>query len=60
MLRQLPSKPNPGSPEALTKGCRCPVIDNAHGEGTGWGGAAAFWINIRCPLHGEKEKQDGR
>jgi len=26
-------KPNPGSPEAIKKGCTCPVLDNGHGKG---------------------------
>lgn len=25
--------PNPGSDEAIAAGCRCPVLDNAHGRG---------------------------
>jgi hypothetical protein len=42
--------PNPGSPEAEAIGCRCPILDNAHGKGCGWG-PGKFWINGDCPVH---------
>jgi hypothetical protein len=38
----------PGSDQALDAGCRCPVLDNAHGRGRGDG---TYWISERCPLH---------
>ena len=44
--------PNPGSPEAVEKGCTCPIIDNHHGEGFPCDGKQAFWIDATCPLHG--------
>ena len=46
--------PNPGSDEALELGCRCPVLDNAHGRGAmgTTGDDAEFWISAACPLHG--------
>lgn len=44
--------PNPGSNEALDKGCTCPVLDNGHGNGVLWDGELSFWINAECPLHG--------
>ena len=45
--------PNPGSPEAMKLGCKCPVLDNAHGRGFPWGGnEPSFWVNEECPLHG--------
>lgn len=46
-------QPNPGSDEAVKLGCRCPVLDNAHGQGAYGtsGGAAVFWVNNDCPLH---------
>ena len=45
--------PTPGSDEALDLGCRCPVLDNAHGKGFPWGDTnPAFWIAEDCPLHG--------
>lgn len=45
--------PNPGSAEAVERGCKCPVIDNHHGKGVPYGkdGAPLFWISERCPLH---------
>lgn len=46
--------PTPGSDEALELGCRCPVLDNAHGRGARGtsGDDAEFWISAACPLHG--------
>lgn len=43
--------PNPGSNEAVEKGCTCPVLDNAHGKGAR-GDPDLFWINKDCPIHG--------
>lgn len=41
----------PGSPEALASGCRCPVLDNAHGAG--YLGLGKVWVmQMDCPLHG--------
>lgn len=55
--------PNPGSDEALAKGCCCPVLDNAHGVGvlgmSGPDGAPQFWIDWSCPLHGPVEDMEG-
>lgn len=45
-------KPNPGSSEAVAKGCKCPVIDNAHGRGY-MGNPEVFVLQGNCPLHGE-------
>ena len=42
-------QPNPGSPEALDRGCTCPIVDN-HG-GNGFGDPLLFWITDGCPLH---------
>lgn len=47
--------PNPGSAEALALGCRCPVLDNGHGKGSGWG-LGAFWISDACELHRRDHK----
>ena len=44
------STPNPGSKAALAAGCRCPVLDNHHGEG--FGDPPKFWISGDCQLHG--------
>ncbi len=46
--------PSPGSDAARELGCRCPVLDNAHGRGA-WGTSgddAVFWTSETCPLHG--------
>lgn len=40
--------PPPGSDAALALGCRCPVLDNAHGRGV----EGRFWMSADCPLHG--------
>lgn len=49
--------PNPGSDEAVSQGCLCPVMDNRRGAGTPDG---HFWVNGSCPLHGiaAQEKYD--
>lgn len=50
--------PNPGSNEAIKQGCKCPVLDNAHGRGL-LGGVkdsdenTLFVIHAECPLHGK-------
>jgi hypothetical protein len=49
--------PNPGSDEAVAKGCTCPVFDNARGKGLMGGakdprtGETLFVFNAACPLH---------
>lgn len=42
--------PNPGSDEALMRGCTCPVIDNGHGRGYR-GLTGAFVYVAGCPVH---------
>lgn len=53
--------PNPGSDEAVARGCICPVLDNAGGRGVRIanrdGVQTMFWINGDCPLHAPS---DGR
>lgn len=51
--------PNPGSAEAISQGCKCPRLDNAHGRGYMGGvrdenGALVFVVRLDCPLHGEE------
>ena len=51
------STPNPGSRFARDQGCRCPVLDNNHGQWPpqppdGW------WINPDCPLHGPGTQEE--
>jgi len=42
----------PGSSEARSKGCTCPIIDNHYGAGQDRGGKLpVFVINLSCPLH---------
>lgn len=59
-------KPNPGSPAALSLGCTCPVLDNAHGRGYMGGvrderGRVVFVRVVGCPVHGvEDERLDGK
>lgn len=44
---------NPGSPEAIRSGCRCPVMDNNHGRG--WMGLSELFVySYNCPLHKHK------
>ena len=50
--------PNPGSDEAIAQGCRCPVYDNCHGKGCGYG-EGMFWINGDCPLHARPDAGAG-
>lgn len=51
--------PKPGSPEALAKGCTCPVMDNHHGKGVPDGkGASQFWYTMGCPVHFPKVPAD--
>ena len=57
----MTKKPSPGSDAAIAKGCKCPVLDNAHGKGCGWpteSGGPAFWINADCPLHAGAKNVD--
>ena len=53
---------NPGSKEAIKAGCKCPVIDNNHGKGTGTGsdGRPLFWYSSDCQIHckGQKHEDD--
>lgn len=46
--------PNPGSDEAHEQGCRCPILDNAHGDGYSLDratGEPLFVIVESCKLH---------
>lgn len=52
----MPKIPTPGSNDAVKSGCKCPVMDNAHGKGSGYvtgiNKEPTFWIERACPLHG--------
>jgi hypothetical protein len=44
--------PNPGSDEAVKRGCECPILDNEYGYGNPvfpW--LRGFIITQGCPLH---------
>ncbi|GEB79738.1 hypothetical protein DDE01_11530 [Desulfovibrio desulfuricans] len=54
------SAPNPGSEEAVSRGCTCPVMDNSYGRGYMGGvkdasGNTVFVVNEECPVHGQEE-----
>ena len=53
---------NPGSDEARSKGCTCPVMDNGYGKGYMGGvkdedGNMIFIMSMSCPIHGRTLKQ---
>lgn len=46
--------PKPGSDDAISMGCTCPVLDNARGLGRlGDGEKFGWWYNMGCPVHFE-------
>ncbi len=49
--------PLPGSDKAVRLGCRCPVLDNAHGRGY-LGQPGVFVYAEGCPLHLSKSPAD--
>ena len=49
--RKPEGTPNPGSDEAIERGCTCAVLDNGHGQGFPYGGETCFWITQGCPIH---------
>lgn len=55
-LKQI-KVPNPGSKEAQTIGCACPVMDNCYGKGY-MGRENIFIVNSSCSVHNKnKEKK---
>lgn len=50
--------PNPGSIEAVSKECICPVSENDYGNGINVAGEQMFWTNGNCPLHGEARENE--
>ena len=52
--------PNPGSPEAIKIGCKCPRCDNRHGLGVyeDENGNPLFWISGDCPIHGMELREE--
>jgi len=49
--------PNPGSKEAVEKGCTCAVLDNHHGEGFVYAGERCWYMDIDCPVHGDGARE---
>ena len=47
--------PNPGSREAVARGCTCAVVAHHNGRGVPPPEGARFWITLSCPLHGQAE-----
>lgn len=52
----------PGSDSARLRGCTCPVLDNAHGEGylggiAGDDGHRLFVRRMDCAMHGEERHE---
>ena len=52
----MPDKPNPGSEEAISQGCKCPVLDNGRGRGY-MGQPGTFVYSSACPIHWTQEIQ---
>lgn len=52
--------PNPGSQDAVDKGCTCAVIDNHHGRGVPTPNGRSFWISGDCSIHAKpRSKTNG-
>jgi len=50
---------NPGSAEAVEKGCTCPQIDNHHGAGYPRGNyERGWWVRSDCKLHSGVQEED--
>lgn len=50
MCSERKAVPSPGSDEAISLGCVCPVLDNAHGRGY-LGMEGVFVYTCGCPVH---------
>lgn len=50
-MNETNTVPNPGSIEARNRGCTCPILDNARGQGF-HGSPDHFVITAGCPVHG--------
>lgn len=53
MAREKKPTPNPGSDDAVKKGCTCPIFDNNHGRFPPYTheGVGEWWYDASCPLH---------
>ena len=63
-MSNQPKQPIPGSAAAVAAGCRCPLRDNAFGNGYLNGvknerGETLYWVSNVCPLHGNKGEKSG-
>jgi len=56
----MKNKLNPGSEEAHSQGCICPILDNNKGEGAylDLNGNPVFWYTQNCPIHSEAKDVD--
>lgn len=52
--------PNPGSDDARSQGCKCPVMDNCRGRGIPTSGGICFYYSDDCPMHGSGDFPGGR
>lgn len=50
--------PNPGTEEAIAKGCRCPIIDNHFGRGVPSRDGRLFYYTASCPVHSPSSPTD--
>ena len=56
---QVSDTPNPGSPEAVAAGCRCPVLDNRRGRGYAVIQGETVWcVMANCPMHGQGDEDE--
>lgn len=60
MTDDIKTVPNPGSEEAIRRGCACPVMDNGHGRGWMGGvkdenGDTVFVYTVGCPIHDPRD-----
>lgn len=53
-IRNEGQTPNPGSPEAVSLGCTCPILDNGHGKGSYSHGPGMFYFSSDCPIHSKE------
>jgi len=53
------TRPPPGSPEAQSLGCNCPVFDNHYGRGY-WGDGKKYgWVHrVDCLVHRKLESTE--
>lgn len=51
--RRVELERRPGTLAAVTAGCLCPVLDNAHGFGY-LAQEGNYVMRLDCPLHGER------